>query len=252
MSGIVMSTVYNASQNRKMRLFRRMTAVIFSPGLAMQSLAEKPRILAGLILIAFTQLGVYLLRLPLLEDYVRKSTAAGMEFMKSFGGMELSPQMIERSISNSFIQQLVMTPVGSLFAWFAGTLIMFAVFKIAGAQGTFKQYMSVTANTYIITAVFIIYTFGISFITGSLHIDLPVTSLAVLLNEGMKGSFIFGLFRGVEVFTIWYYAVISIGFSMISGFKQRTTTIIIGILFLVQLLIGGAAEVFMGTFMKGM
>ena len=234
---------------KEMGFLQRVAGVFTSPGKVMENLAAKPRVLFPLFLIAFAQLALYMIRLPLYQDFLRKSSLAGAELAKSLTGMELTPEMIEQRMSQSVIQSVILTPLGSLFGWLFITVIFFIIIKIAGMQGKFKQYLSVTGYAYVISALYLLITLGVSYFTGSLHIDMPLTSIANAFGEEMKGSFVFGLLKGLDVFTIWYYAVIAIGLQIVSGFKKRTAYGIVAGIFIIGLLMAGASEAAMGAYL---
>ncbi|NJD04617.1 MAG: YIP1 family protein [Ruminiclostridium sp.] len=249
MSDFQTSIINEEAAVNKMGFLERVTAVITSPGKVMENLNEKPRILFPLFLIAFAQLALYMIRLPLYQDFLRKSALAGAELAKSLTGIELTPEMVEQSMSQSVIQSIITTPLGSLFGWLFITVIFFAVFKIAGGKGRFKQYLSVTGYAYVITALYLLITLVVSYFSGSLHMGMPLTSIAALFGEEMKGSFVFGMLKGLDVFSIWYYGVMAIGLTVVSGFKKRTVYGIAAGLFFIGLLIAGTGEAAVGAYL---
>lgn len=234
---------------KKMGFLQRVAGVITSPGKVMENLAARPRILFPLFLIAFAQLALYMIRLPLYQDFLRKTMQATSQLTESLTGVTMTPELMEQALSRSVSQSIITTPIGSLFYWLLITVIFFAIFKIAGAQGKFKQYLSVTGYAYVITALYLLITLCVSYFTGSLHLDMPLTSIANVFGEGMKGSFVFGLLKGLDVFSIWYYAVMAIGLQAVSGFKKRTVYGIVAAIFIIGMLITGAGEAAMGAYL---
>lgn len=233
----------------KMGLLQRIVNVVVSPGKVMENLAARPRVIFPLIMIAVTQLAVILARFPLYQDFLRKSMEASSEFTKSLTGQEMTPEMVASAVARSSTQAIVTTPLMALFMWLVTTVIFFAIIKIGGGKGKFKQYFSVVGYAYVIQLLFWLITLAVSFVTGSLHLDMPLTSIGNLFGTGMKGTFVFGMIKGIELFTIWYYAVISIGLTIVSGFRKRSIYIIVGAVFLIGLLIAGASEAALGAYM---
>lgn len=241
-------TDYNV-EIKKLSFLQRILSAFVSPGKLMADLAAKPRVLFPIILIALSQVTLYLLRLPLYQDFLRKTTQASSAFTESLTGMKMTPEMIEKSVTVGTVQSIIMTPLGALFVWLLTTVIFFAVFKIGGAKGKFKQYMSVTGYAYLIMALSLLITLVVSYFTGSLHQEMPLTSIATLLSTDLKGNFLYGCLRSMDVFGIWHYAVIAIGFTAISGFRKSTVYSIVTIVFLIGLILGGASEVAMGAYL---
>jgi hypothetical protein len=234
---------------KKMNIFQRIIGIILSPGKVMDSLAEKPRVIFPLIMIAVAQLAFYLVRLPLYQDFLRQATGASSAMVESLTGTKMTPEMIELGVNRGTQQIYYMTPISALFMWLVISVVFFAIFKIAGGQGKFKAYLSVTGYAYIISVLYLILALAVSFFTNSLHLLMPLTSLGNLLPESMKGNFLYGVVKGIDIFAIWYYAVIAIGLTSVSGFKKRTVYAIVAVVFVVGLLIAGGSELALGKYM---
>lgn len=247
MSDIQANIVNGEITAKGMGFFQRLVGVIFSPGKVMEELAAKPRIIFALILTAFAQLTLIVLRMPLYMDFLRKTMTATSAYVESLTGTKLTPEMIEQNLAKSRIQSIITTPLTALFMWVLITVIIFAIVKIGGGKGKFKQYLSVTGYAYVISALYLLITLAVSYFTGSLHLEMPLTSIGNLFGSEMKGSFIFGVLKGIDIFSIWYYAVIAIGTAIVSGFKKRTTYGIVAGIFIVGLIIAGAGEAAMGA-----
>lgn len=232
-----------------MGFLSRVTGIIVSPERVMESLAARPRIIFPLILTAVSLPALFASRLSLYEDFLRQSTIAGSKFTESLTGIKMTSEMLEQSISKGLYMSLVTTPLGALFGWLLITVIFFAIFKIAGGKGRFKQYFSVTGYSYVIMTLYYIIVLGASFFTGSLHQDISLTSIANLLGSGMRGKFLFGVLKGMDIFAVWYYTVMAIGFTKVSCFKKSTVYGIVAGVFIIGLLIAGAGEVSIGALM---
>ena len=213
-----------------MNLLQRVKGVIFSPGKTMESLVEKPRLLLPLIIIAVAQLFLYLARFSIYQDYMNKSLT------DAFTGLGMTAESIDSFI---LIFGTVGTSLSALFGWFMTAVIFFAIFKIFGASGKFKQYLSITGHAYIITVLYFLLVLAASFITGSLHLDLSLTNVANLLPVDISGSFIYGMVMEIDIFLIWYFCVIGIGMAAVSGFKKRNAYILVAAIYAVGLVMSG-------------
>jgi hypothetical protein len=229
-----------------LNFIQRVAGIIHSPGKVMENLSAKPRVIFPLIMIAIAQLAFYLLRFDLYKDFLRQSALASSGFAESLTGVKLTPEMIEKTLPQSIISSFITTPLGTLFMWLLTTVILFAIFKIAGGQGKFKAYLSVTGYAYVISALYLVITAVVSFFTNNLHLMIPLTSLANVFPAEMKGNFLFGMIKGIDLFSIWYYCVIAIGMTAVTGFKKRTVYSIIAGVFVIGLLIAGAGEIAVG------
>lgn len=228
---------------KRMNLLQRITGILLSPGRTTADLIEKPRLIFPLILVAVSMLALYMARLPLYQDYLRQNTIKSLEYVQSLTGQTITPDMVEQSISRGFTQSVILLPVGSLFMWLLTTVIFFAVFKIFGSKGKFKQFFSITGYAYVITALYFLIVLAASFLTGSLHIDVPLTSLANLFSPDATGGFLYGVAKGIDIFSIWSYCVIAIGLAAVSGFRKRNAYILVAVIFVAGLLITGSMTI---------
>jgi len=224
---------------------KRILWVLTSPGKLMENLAEKPRVLFGLLLAALSTEALYLARLPLYKDYLFTTSLATSEYIESLTGQTMTAEMIEQNLPAAVIQGLITTPITMVIALLFSTLIFFAILKIMGGQGKFKAYLSVMGYSYLIPALYAILLIPISFITGSLHQNLPLTSLATLASSDLEGTFLYGILKGINIITIWNYAVMAIGFTAVSKLKKTYVYVVVMIVFLIALLIGGAGTAVM-------
>ena len=228
---------------------KRILWTVTSPGKLMENLAQRPRVLFGLILSALSLDVLYLARLPLYKDFLRSTTLASSEYVESLTGQAMTAEMVEEALPTSMITGLISQPFGALFGLLLITLIFFAIFKIMGGQGKFKAYLSVTAYSGVISALYILLILIVSFFTGSLHQDVPLTSLATLASSDMAGTFFYGVLKGLEIFSIWSYAVMAIGFTAVSKLKSKHVYIVVAAIFLVGLVIAGFGEAALSAIM---
>ena len=249
MSDAQISLINEESAIEKPGFLKRILWVLTSPGKLMESLAEKPRVLFGLILSALSMDVLYLTRMPLYKDFLRSSTLATADYVESLTGQVMTSEMIESSIPAAAIQGLIFTPITWVIMLLFITLIFFAILKIMGGQGKFKAYLSVTGYSYVIPALYIILLIPVSFVTGSIHQDSPLTSLATLASPDMQGTFLNGMLKGIDIFSIWSYAVMAIGFTAVSKLKKTYVYGVVGIIFLIGLIIAGVSETALKAFM---
>jgi hypothetical protein len=212
-----------------MNLVQRIKGVILSPGMTMDNLVERPRLLLPLIITAVAQAAVYFARYPMYQEYMNNTIA----------GTLANAGMTADAIQNYIFLGAAATPLTTLFGWFLSAVIFFAVFKIFGAKGKFKQYMSIIGYAYIIYVLYYIIVLVASFFTGSLYMNITLTSIANLLPAEMSGSFLYGIAMGIDIFSIWYYCVIAIGMAALSGFRKRNTYILVALIYVAGLIVAG-------------
>ena len=111
--------------------------------------------------------------------------------------------------------------------------IFYAVFNaIMGGTAQFKQVMAVTSHSWVIPTLSAIFGGIMNFVRGS--ISTSVANLGMLLPMLKEGSFAANLAGAVDLFTIWWLLVLSMGLGVL--YKRKTSSIATG-LFIVYAII---------------
>jgi hypothetical protein len=234
---------------KEIGFLHRVAGVIFSPGETMKELVRKPRILFAFFLVALSQAVLYIVRFPLLRDYLTEVSKASLELSSKKFNIEVTPELVEKTVSSQSVITLISTPVGSLFVWLMFTAILFGILKIFKGEGKFKQFMSVAGYAYIISALYLLITLIVSYFSGSLHITMPLTSMANLLPASLEGSFVYGFVKPIDIFSIWYYVVVGIGVVEATKLSKVKVYTVIFAMYAVTLVFAGISEMMMGQLM---
>lgn len=224
-----------------MNLIQRIIGVIFSPDKVMQSLAQKPRIVFALFLIILYPVVLILSILPMYMEYSRSLLEAQYAKMN----IEATEEMINQALNISKYSGLIGGAIGAVAMWFFSALILWVIIKICKGQGGYKQILSVTGYASVISALSIIVTIITTRLTGTYSI-VSYTSLAALLPE-MKGSFLYGAAKSIELFSIWHYIVIAIGLAAVSKLSKKKVYIIVACIFVLLVIFAGITEIRTGA-----
>ncbi len=217
--------------------FTRVLWLFTSPGRLMEELAQKPRVLFWLIAGGVAIVLPFIARMPLYEDFLRKTMLSQSDYMESFG-FEMTPEMIEASMPASIVGGLVGAPFGAWAGLPIIALIFFAILKVMGGKGSFKAYLSVAVHANIIMVLYYLILIPISYITGSLHQSASLTSLGSLVAPEETNPYLFGLLVGLDIFAIWRFAVMAIGFTAVSELKKKHVYIVTATVFIIGLIYG--------------
>jgi Yip1 domain len=211
-------------QKKKPSLF----GMIFSPGIQFERIREKPVIWIPLIL--FTVIMTIVSAISVLNvDY------------SAVSGMEMSPEELEMAktfgIAGAAVVGFFVTPITYLI--FA--LIFWGIAKIAKTDATYKQMLSFTIFTSFITIIGqILNQLIILAIDGDPAIML--TSVNSFVGaDGVLGA----VLSTIEVFTIWYYILLTMGLVIVGKLSKPVATIITIVFFVLGLIfaaLGGAIE----------
>jgi hypothetical protein len=179
----------------------------------------------------------FAVRMPLYEEMVRKSIAAQSEYLESFG-LEMTPEMIEAGLSSGLVTGLVTMPFQAAVVFLLTALLYYIIMRIMGGEGKFKAYLSVVVHAGIISVLYTLMLTAISYYTGSLHQTAALTSLASLVSPEDVDPYVYGFLAGIDVFTIWRYVLMAIGFTAVSKLKKKHVYIVTAIIFIIGLVIG--------------
>lgn len=224
----------------KMGFLKRVIGIIGYPSKVMKSLAQKPRVLFGIILSAITPAILILATFPMYREYTSnllKATYAKMN-------IEMTPEQLEQTLNISQYSAVISAPITAIIMLLIEALILWAIIKLFKGDGKFKHVLSVLGYTAIITTLATIVNIITTRLTGTFT-DVSYTSLASLIPS-MKGSFIYGVAKVIEVFSIWQYIVIGIGLSAISKLSNKKVIIIVACIFAILAVYSGVSELNMG------
>ncbi len=239
MSELQVTTLNKEESNVHPGFFKRLWWIFTSPGRLMTALSEKPKVLICMIIGALAMDIKYLVRMPLYKDMMRQAALAQSQsgLYESYG-LEMTPEMIEASLPTSMIAGLVAGPFTViLLSFLLVALIFFAILKLMGGQGKYKAYLSVVVHANMIMVLYTLLVIPISYITGSLHEAPTLTSLATLLSPDQSGTLVYTVLSAIDVFSIWYYMVLAIGFAAVSKLKKIYVYAVTAGIFLIGIII---------------
>lgn len=223
------SELKNEEQVKQMNFMQRVIGVIASPAETMKNLIEKPRILYPILAVAFGMVLLYLIRFPLFSDYIKNTVQTAL----SQTNAQLTQEQVDAAAKMAPYATLISTPINELLTWFISTAIIFGLIKLFKGQGNFKQYMSITGYAYTISLLYILLSLIVSFFSG----ELTINSSLALFAQSLKGSYIYGIMRGIDLFSIWYYAVIALGVGLASKISKSKAYIIVALVYIGQILL---------------
>ncbi|HDP98889.1 MAG TPA: YIP1 family protein [bacterium] len=216
-------------ENNEMNIIERIVGVFFSPRATMQSIDHQPSWIAPfviLILLAVVQFQIISpitmpKQMQLVEEQLRERGSSEDEIERTLG-------IVEKFSKFGFINVIIFTVLFyvlfSLLLWFLGNIIL-------GGETTFKKIFSVNLYAGLISALGIVISIPLILIKKSINIHF---SLASLLSDDQIGTFLYRVLRSFDIFSIWYFVVLTIGFSVIYKFsikKSATAMVFVFVLY---------------------
>ena len=229
MSGATVTDSSNPTTPALPGLFSRAIGIITAPTPTYEHVVRKPKV-AGILFLVSVIIGLAQ-GLPQLTE---RGRAAALELqvqqMERFGVKvtdQVYQQMEQRSRSSiSAISTIVGTVVFMPFVVVIMTLLLWVVFNvILGGTTTFKHVMAVVAHAQVIPAVGVLFAAPIMYARGVM--SNGVANLGALLPMLDETSFLAKFLGMVDLFTIWWVFVLSIGLATL--YKKKVGSIATGL-----------------------
>jgi hypothetical protein len=210
-------------------LLSRAIGIITAPTATFAKVVRKPKV-AGMLFLTGLLIGLAQ-GLPQLTERGRAATLElQVQQMERFGmtvNDEMYQQMEQRSRSSfGAISTLVGTMVFMPVVITVMTLLLWVLFNvILGGTTTFKHVMAVVAHAQIIPTVGAIFAAPIMYARGAM--TNGVANLGALLPMLDETSFLAKFLGMVDLFTIWWVVVLSIGLATL--YKKKVGSIATGL-----------------------
>lgn len=208
-------------------LFARAIGIVTSPKATFAAVVRKPRVLGILALTCFI-FGAS----QSVMNFTEKGRQASIDFqvqqMEKMGFTvtdEVYATMVARqkyAVYTSFIGTFITFPIGLLIM----SGVLYAVLNaIMGGTAEFKQVMAVCAHSFVISSLGAIFAAAMNMARGS--ISASVANLGMLLPMLPERSFAANFAGAIDVFTIWWIVVLSIGLGVL--YKRKTSSVATGL-----------------------
>lgn len=228
----------------RLNVFQRIAGAIFSPERLMNDLEQKPRVLLGIILHVLAPVILMYGTFPMFKEYLRTT----MEMTAANTAQQMTPELLDQVVNISAISTPIMGGIMAGGMFLIQALVIWLVTKIFKGQASYKQILSVLGYSSVISVLGTIVTVAVIYITGT-YTDVTYTSLASLLPE-IKGSFIYGVAKVVEVFYIWQLVVNAIGIAIVSKIDKKKAYLIMVLVLIVYAVFTGYSEIKAAALLK--
>lgn len=227
------ATVKTTSAVPAMSLAARVVGVLTAPRTTFAAVAAAPRWVGMALVVVLITMASQMWfqstdvgRQATLDESVRRVESFGVKVSDQMyegmrkGIMEPSPARL----AISAVSMIVIPPI--IWAAIAGVLfLVFGVFT--GGDARFKQVFAVVVHSTVVSAVGTVFVTPLNYFRQTLS---SATNLGVFLPFLPEGSFFARLAGMVDVFVIWWLAVMSIGIAV--TYKKKTgsvATVLFGI-----------------------
>jgi hypothetical protein len=228
-------------EEKDLSIVQKAIGVFFSPNESFQVIDRKPDWIFPLVVIIILTLVFTMITLPYtLPEQMQKQRAKLEE-------RGMADDDIDRAMETGEKMGKIMAPVGviigvpialllfTLITWFVGNVLL-------GGQTTFKKMFSVYTYSSLIGTFGLLIRSVIIFVKKTADIHF---SLALLLPQEQSETFLYKFLKAFDVFSIWQYAVLAIGFAIIYKFTIKKAGWTMAAMFLIIALISaGLAKIF--------
>lgn len=233
----------NAAHPAPGSLPARIGQLFFSPGKLFESFREQAPwggtlLTASLAILAMQVVAMYvLISDQAFADYIKQSLIEA--------GAQLPPdaQLLQMAKMNKMIGVIAGPILTSLMAFFSALVVWLMFSVVGGGNARYGQYLAVIVHCLFISLLGAIVLLPMQVSTGQLELNL---SLALLLDEPNKMSFLFRALDKLSVFTIWSMIAIGIGVAAIN--RKKGWALYTAVLMTVYILVTAGVPTLMGMF----
>jgi hypothetical protein len=199
--------------------WERVKYLVIEPDKTMAYLSEKPKVLFPIFVTIF---GFALLMLPKL-DMLRTFTQDAMMTQYAAQGIDMD-QLPANIIEIGFWTGVVTAVLAPFVTMFLKSMIVHIISRITGGKGKFKAVLSVVGYGYLINLLGEGIRTIISVITKSY---IVYTSPAVFLPDAALGTPLHTFLATLDVFSIWYLILATIGLSYVHQVSRKKAGFIV-------------------------
>ncbi len=222
------------SEQKKMGALSLLVKTITSPGEAMAYISAHPTFLWPIIIVALHQLILLGGRYSLFKDTLKETIVTSSQ---QYGQPVPTGQELETLTNISANIALAFAPIMSVIYWLAIAFLVFILVKIFKGEGTFKQYLSIAGYAHIIVVIYYLLSLVISFSTGQLYLDSSLANISNIFAPELRGSYLYGIIRSLDFFTIWFFLVIGMGANKASNRNNNIGYIATAIVFVLYIIV---------------
>jgi len=216
---------------------QRIIGVLFSPDVTMASIARRPDFVLPLVLLLITALAAGVIMAPRVD--FGAAARESMEQNKNVSQAQIDNAVkISNSIGKIFTY---LAPVLSLIGLLVIAGVLLLAFRLFGGEGDFKQAFAVTCYSSVPSIIKTVITLIIILAKGSI---IPAQQLATLVRTNLgflvdmkTNPMGFALLSSFDIFSVWFLALMIIGFAYLSRLSKVKSAVIIISLWLVVLLL---------------
>ena len=224
-----------------MNVFQKIVGVFFEPKNTFTAIDQKPDWIAPLLVIIVLTLVFTMLTMPItLPDQMEKQRVKYEE-------RGMSDEQIDQAMSAGESIGKIAAPISvvigvpivllffALIFWFVGNVVL-------GGQTTYIKMFSVYIYASLIGTLGLALKSLVIMLRESADVHF---SLALLLNPEESETLLFKVLNSFDLFAIWQYAVLAIGFAVIYKFTIKKAGITMAVLFLITVVITvGLSQIF--------
>jgi len=196
----------------------RILPLFFEPTRLFLALREQPVFWGAIFLVAtLVAISGILIPAELYEEAARRQIAAS--------GQDIS-ELPERMATGAGQFMRIMASVG-LFVFLPimvaiQTGVLSLIFQfVLGYDGTYRQYLSVVAHSFLVMAVGAVLMTPLRIAAGRADLSLSLGAFLSSPGESLFGRFL----QSVDLFNLWVYALIGLGIAVVDGERSARTAI---------------------------
>ncbi|MFQ5709301.1 MAG: Yip1 family protein [bacterium] len=221
---------------QEMSAIEKIIGVFTSPGKTFQSIDQKPSwVLPVAVAVLVSVIFVFTTQSIIVNEAITKQQEKMEERGMDADQIDQSLAMMEKGMKFSVPAFSVLGPV--LVILIVAGIFFFVGNVVLGGMAPYKKVLAVTAFSWLIFSLGSLIALPIVLSRESIEVSF---SLATLMSEEAQQTFLYKFLSKLDVFSIWWVAVQSIGLAVIYKMKtQKMATAVVAV-FLIYAVVGSA------------
>ena len=204
------------AQAEELSAFQRIIGVFTSPGKTFASIDRRPGWILPVVLSTIISVGFIVAVQPVL---IQETLSKQEQKMQERG---MDSDQIDQILSTTEKAMKYTTPAFALIMPVIIIAIISAVFLfvgnvVLGGSAPYKKVLSVTAHSWLIISLGSLIAIPLILAKETMQVSF---SLATLMSESARETFLYQLLAKVDVFAVWTLSVLSIGLALV--YKMNT------------------------------
>lgn len=221
----------------KLTFLEQVLGIIIAPRETLRILAENPRFRFPAILMVVSVLLYNLARFEPFKETIK--------FIVGKNRADMSSEQLIGIADKWAFTGVFLMPVFTILGWVISSIILFLIIKFLNGKTNLPKVAIIVGNSFLVVVIYYFISAIISIISKNYLLSASLATVTNLLFPELKGSFLYGLFRGIDIFGLWQCWIIASGISAITNFGTGKSVFTVATAYLILIFISSGTLMYL-------